>query len=54
MSQQVFNKGDRVRDRNSLNAARTGVVICVSARNPPWHEGGRPFVRPDDGGPVQH
>jgi hypothetical protein len=42
--------GDRVRDRNSTNAARVGVVISLTLPNPPWHEGERPYVKPDDGG----
>lgn len=49
---EKFQIGDRVRDRNSPNAARTGVVVSLTLPNPPWHDGDKPCVQPDDGGPL--
>lgn len=46
----TFKKGDRVRSRDGL-VMRTGTVDSVTLPNPPWHDGGKPYVIPDGGGP---
>lgn len=50
---RALKVGDRVIDRNAgpgrANAARSGVVVALTSANPPWHDGGRPYVQPDDG-----
>lgn len=52
-----FKKGDRVRNLGTSpfeRDCRTGVVISVTAPNPPWHNGGKPYVQPDDGGSPEY